>query len=85
MQQNGNTQWDLECTNISQVYFALHVILIIVVKVNNKAVILQLLVTYKATLIWVNIGSDNGLLPLSDPMFIYHQQRSVAFTWEQFH
>ena len=45
---------------------------------------------HMATLIWVNLGSGNGLLPYSpkplpEPMFTSHDWGFVAFTWEQFH
>ena len=43
MQQNGNTPWFIECTNISQMYFALCVIMINVLKVYSISVILALL------------------------------------------
>ena len=40
--------------------------------------------------IWVDIGSGNGLLPdstkaLPEPMLTYHHSCSVAFIWEQLH
>ena len=40
-------------------------------------------------LIWVNISSGNGLLPvnskpLPEPMLTYHQLGPVAITWGQF-
>ena len=40
--------------------------------------------------IWVNIGSGNGLLPdgtkpLPEPMLTYHQCGSLALTWVKFH
>ena len=43
----------------------------------------------KATYIWVNIGSGNGLMPdgtkpLPEPMLTYHQLGRVAFTWWQY-
>ena len=39
---------------------------------------------------WVNIGSDNDLLPdgtkpLLELLLTYHQRCTVAFTWEQLH
>ena len=41
------------------------------------------------TLIWVNIGSGNGLLPdgtkpLPEPMLTYHQWGNAPFMWGQF-
>ena len=48
------------------------------------------LVTPYGDIIWVNIGSGNGLLPdgtkpLPEPMLTYHQSGLVAFTQWQFH
>ena len=45
---------------------------------------------HMATQMWVNIGSDDSLLPggtkpLLEPMLTYHETYSIAFTWEQFH
>ena len=42
-----------------------------------------------ATQVWVNIGSNNGLLPdgtkpLPEPMLMYDQLGHVAFTWWQY-
>ena len=45
---------------------------------------------HMVTQIWVNIGSDNGLVPdgtkpLPEPMLTNHQGGLLAFTWGQFH
>ena len=45
---------------------------------------------HMVTQIWVNIGSDNGLLPddtkpLPEPMLTNHQWGVMAFTWGQYH
>ena len=42
------------------------------------------------TMIWVNTGSGNGLLPdgikpLPEPMLTNHQRGPLAFSWGQFH
>ena len=48
------------------------------------------LVTPYGDMIWVNLGSGNGLLPdgtkpLPEPKLTFHWGWSAAFTWEQFH